>query len=174
MTITVKDDDAAFEWVKEWFLEQKFMKRVRRVDLDTTLRGAEMALIPAPGTHFFWHQRRPFWVRFVRSEDIKGRSQRRIESLTFQTLGREQLFLKQFTHDERETYPDFGVNTEIYTEGRFQELELLGPQRIVAPGESLTLVERWSLRQTPGASAVARDADQLHTVLAPHLASLLA
>lgn len=96
MTITVKDDDAAFEWVKEWFLEQKFMKRVRRVDLDTTLRGAEMALIPAPGTHFFWHQRRPFWVCFVRSEDTKGRSQRRIESLTFQTLGREQLFLKQF------------------------------------------------------------------------------
>ena len=96
MTITVKDDDAAFQWVKEWFLEQRFLERVRRVDLDTTLRGAEMALIPAPGTHFFWHQRRPFWVRFVRSDDTKGRSQRRIESLTFQTLGREQLFLKQF------------------------------------------------------------------------------
>ncbi|HTQ98057.1 MAG TPA: hypothetical protein VMH89_14695, partial [Candidatus Acidoferrum sp.] len=25
MTITVKDDDAAFVWVKEWFLEQKFL-----------------------------------------------------------------------------------------------------------------------------------------------------
>jgi chaperone BCS1 len=52
MMITVKDDDDSFVWVKEWFLEQKFLKRIRRVDLDTTLRGAEMALIPAPGRHF--------------------------------------------------------------------------------------------------------------------------
>lgn len=96
MTITVKDDDAAFQWVKEWFLEQNFLKRVRRVDLDTTLRGSEMALIPAPGMHFFWHKGRPFWVRLTRSEDTKGRSQRRVESLTFQTLGRKQLFLKSF------------------------------------------------------------------------------
>src|SRR6059058_4798125 len=49
MMITVKDDDLAFVWVKEWFLEQKFLKRIRRVDLDTTLRGEELALIPAPG-----------------------------------------------------------------------------------------------------------------------------
>jgi chaperone BCS1 len=59
MMITVKDDDDSFVWVKEWFLEQKFLKRIRRVDLDTTLRGAEMALIPAPGRHFFWHFRLP-------------------------------------------------------------------------------------------------------------------
>jgi BCS1-like protein len=39
MTISVKDDDAVFHWVKEWFLEQGFLKRIRRVDLDTTLRG---------------------------------------------------------------------------------------------------------------------------------------
>ncbi len=39
MMITVKDDDDSFVWVKEWFLEQKFLKRVRRVDLDTSLRG---------------------------------------------------------------------------------------------------------------------------------------
>jgi chaperone BCS1 len=28
MMITVKDDDDSFVWVKEWFLEQKFLKRV--------------------------------------------------------------------------------------------------------------------------------------------------
>jgi mitochondrial chaperone BCS1 len=31
MMITVKDDDAVFVWVKEWFLDQKFLKRVRRI-----------------------------------------------------------------------------------------------------------------------------------------------
>jgi chaperone BCS1 len=34
LIITVKDDDAAFVWVKEWFLEQKFLTRSRRVDVD--------------------------------------------------------------------------------------------------------------------------------------------
>ena len=46
MMITVKDDDAAFVWVKEWFLEQKFLQRVRRVDLDTTMRNERIAMIP--------------------------------------------------------------------------------------------------------------------------------
>jgi chaperone BCS1 len=99
MMITVKDDDDSFVWVKEWFLEQKFLKRIRRVDLDTTLRGAEMALIPAPGRHFFWHAKLPFWVWFYRSEDTKGRSQRRIESLTFRTVGRNQAVLKRFVDE---------------------------------------------------------------------------
>ena len=99
MSITVKDDDAAFGWVKEWFLEQKFLKRLRQVDLDTTLRGAELALIPAPGRHLFWYAGRPFWVWFHRSDDTKGKSQRRVESLTFRTLGRKQIFLKHFADD---------------------------------------------------------------------------
>src|SRR6266567_7790081 len=54
MTITVKDDNAAFVWVKEWFLEQKFLKRIRRVDLDTSLGRGQPALIPAQGSHWFW------------------------------------------------------------------------------------------------------------------------
>src|SRR6185437_14621872 len=94
MTITVKDDDAAFAWIKEWLLQQEFLKRIRRVDLDTTLRGQEVALIPAPGKHWFWHGGRPFWVWFYRSEDAQSRTQRRMESLTFRTIGRDRQFLK--------------------------------------------------------------------------------
>jgi len=96
MMVTVKDDDAAFTWVKEWLLEQDFLRRVRRLDLDTTLRNRELALIPAPGKHWFWHARRPFAVWFFRSEDKNGRVARRCESLTFWTIGRSRPFLKQF------------------------------------------------------------------------------
>src|ERR1700733_7045721 len=96
MTITVTNDDAAFRWVKEWFLEQKFLKRVRHVDLDTTLRGAVLAMIPAPGHHRFVHARRPFEVWFSRSEDTKGYTPRRVESLTFRTIGRDRAFLQRF------------------------------------------------------------------------------
>src|SRR5262249_52987627 len=98
MMITVKDEDMAFRWVKEWMLEQKFLKRVRRVDLDTTLRGAELAMVPAPGRHCFWHAGRPFWVWFYRSEQSQLYS-RRTESLTFQTVGRDRKFLKKFVDD---------------------------------------------------------------------------
>ena len=85
MMITVKDDDVAFVWVKEWFLEQKFLKRVRRVDLDTTMRGERVALIPAPGRHWFWYRGRPFLVWFYRSEETRERISRRVEELTFRT-----------------------------------------------------------------------------------------
>ena len=97
--ITVKDDDAAFGWVKEWLLEQQFLTRIRRVDLDTTLRGESIALMPAPGRHWFWHGRRPFTVHFYRSEEALARSQKRMESLTFRTLGRSQAILKRFVDD---------------------------------------------------------------------------
>src|SRR3984957_14938302 len=54
MRIPVADGEAAFVWVKEWFLEQKFLKRIRRLELDTTLRNERIAMIPAPGKHWFW------------------------------------------------------------------------------------------------------------------------
>jgi mitochondrial chaperone BCS1 len=99
MTISVTNDDVAFRWIKEWFLEQKFLKRVRHVDLDTTLRGAVMAMIPAPGHHRFIHAGRPFEVWFSRSEDTKGYTPRRVESLTFRTIGRDRAFLQRFVED---------------------------------------------------------------------------
>src|SRR5215469_11968898 len=99
MIITVKDDDAAFVWVKEWFLEQKFLKRIRRVDLDTTVRNERIAMIPAPGKHWFWYGGRPFEVWFARSENAREWSGKRSESLTFRTLGRDRAFLEFFVHD---------------------------------------------------------------------------
>src|SRR5262249_49860067 len=99
MMITVKDDDAAFVWVKEWFLEQKFLKRIRRVDLDTTLRGERVAMIPAPGSHWFWYRGRPFKVWFTRTDNTRERTTRRVESLTFRTIGRKRPFIQQFVDD---------------------------------------------------------------------------
>jgi mitochondrial chaperone BCS1 len=96
MMITVNDDDASFYWVKEWFLEQEFLKRIRRVDLDTTIRNEKLTLVPAPGRHWFWHARRPFLVYFYRNEDPKGSARHRTESLTFRTVGRRQATLRQF------------------------------------------------------------------------------
>ena len=116
MMITVKDDDAAFVWVKEWFLDQKFLKRVRRIDLDTTLQSERVALIPAPGLHGFWYAGRPFQAWFTRTENTKERTARRMESLTFRTVGRKQAFLRQFVDDVvRSHNKRRGVQSWLYT-----------------------------------------------------------
>jgi mitochondrial chaperone BCS1 len=147
MTITVKDDDEAFTWVKEWFLEQEFLKRIRNVDLDTTLRGAELALIPAPGTHWFLRGRRPYHVSFYRSDDAKGRSQRRVESLTFRTIGRDQQIVKEFVaevvacqHRKRRTasylylYDDGWESVSAYSPRRLESV-------LLKPGEKEHLLQ---------------------------------
>lgn len=128
MSITVKDEDAAFQWVKQWFAEQKFLKRIRRVDLDTTVRNENLALIPAPGRHWFWYRGRPFRVDFHRSEDTRGWTPKRSELLVFQTVGRDQTRLKEFVteiaschrkhqqvHSRLYVYSDYWEHVEGYT-----------------------------------------------------------
>jgi hypothetical protein len=89
----------------------------------------------------------------------------------------DTLFVKRFSHENRADYPDYGVNTEVYVEGAFQEIELLGPRRTVWPGESLTLSEEWRLFQgikvdqgTPGQPAI--NMDQLDQAITPAIRSL--
>jgi chaperone BCS1 len=116
MIVTVKDDDAAFIWVKEWFLEQKFVKRIRHLDLDTTLRNERMAMIPAPGKHRFWYERRPFEVWFSRTDNTHERMGRRVESFTFRTVGRNRAVLQRFVEDVVQCHlKREGVCSYLYT-----------------------------------------------------------
>jgi len=116
LMITVKDDDAAFVWVKEWFLEQRFLQRIRRVDLDTAMRNERIALIPAPGTHWFWYRGRPFLAYFSRTENTRERTGRRLESLTFRTVGRKRAFLQHFVDDVVACHlKRLGVQSRLFT-----------------------------------------------------------
>jgi hypothetical protein len=83
------------------------------------------------------------------------------------------LFVKRFTHDESAEYPDYGVNTEVYTEGRFQELELLGRHCVVCTGESLTLTEEWNLFSDVEL-ATPENLDFLDAAIGPRIRSLSA
>ena len=147
MMITVKDDDAAFVWVKEWFLEQNFLKRIRRVDLDTTLRGETLALIPAPGRHWFWHAGRPFTVEFYRSEDTRGWSPKRNESLTFRTIGRSQEYLRRFVDEVVECHEKIvGLKSSLFVHDEYWTRVLgynprLLESVILKPGEKEHLIQ---------------------------------
>lgn len=148
MTVTVKDEDAAFRWVKEWFIEQPFLARVRRVDLDTTLRGAQLALIPAPGRHWFWYRGRPIWVYFYRSVESNGYTRQRSESLTFETVGRDRQFVKSLVDEivacHRKKLGTSSSYLYVYDEG-WNYLEAYSPRLldsvILRPGEKEHLLQ---------------------------------
>ena len=147
MMITVTDDDAAFVWVKEWFLEQKFLARIRNLDLDTTVRNERIAMIPAPGKHWFRYGGRPFEVWFSRTENTHERAARRTESLTFRTLGRNRALLKQFVDDVVACHlRRQGVQSYLYTyNDGWDYIEGYAPRVldsvVLQPGEKEHLLE---------------------------------
>jgi hypothetical protein len=85
----------------------------------------------------------------------------------------DELFVKRFPHENRADYPDYGVNTEVYVEGAFQEIELLGPRRVLWPGESLNLSEEWNLFQGIKVDSGTPDLDQLDQAITPAIKSVL-
>jgi hypothetical protein len=87
-------------------------------------------------------------------------------------LVRNTLFVKRFSHDEQAEYPDYGVNNEIYVEGAFMEVELLGPRRIVQPGESLALVEDWHLFENVHVAAGGNFLENLDSAISPLIKNL--
>ncbi len=63
------------------------------------------------------------------------------------------MFVKRFYGCEGAEYPDGGCNYETYTCDKFLEMESLGDLKNVAPGDTLSTTELWSI--TPGVAAPA-------------------
>ncbi len=81
------------------------------------------------------------------------------------------LFIKTFGFDWSATYPDFGCNTEIFTDNRILEVESLGPLTTVAPGASTSQVEGWHLFGGVPTPVSDRDVD---ACILPHVEVALA
>lgn len=86
-------------------------------------------------------------------------------------LSEGTLFVKSFAHENRALYPDYGVNTEVYVEGSFMEMELMGPRKVVWPGESLSFREEWHFFE--GIQADGHDPDQLDRAITPSIQTVL-
>jgi len=59
--------------------------------------------------------------------------------------GKTALFMKRMSYDPKATYPDFGCNTELYTNGDMLEMETVGPLTHLAPGAMVEHAEIWFL-----------------------------
>jgi len=79
-----------------------------------------------------------------------------------------ELFVKrcEAAGDPRQ-YADFGCSFEMFTNADFLELETLGPLETLAPGESVTHVERWSAFR--GVHVERWDDAELDAVLPPRV-----
>jgi hypothetical protein len=58
------------------------------------------------------------------------------------------IFAKHFAYDPSLSYPDKGVNFELFTNDAILELESLAPDAPLAPGATREHVEHWVLRKT--------------------------
>lgn len=88
--------------------------------------------------------------RFIQlKQDPEAKTAQKIGVLN--TLGwaayylNEQLFIKRYRFDPETHYPDFGANTEIYTNPDVLEIETLGSMKRLPPGGSTEHAENWFL-----------------------------
>lgn len=51
----------------------------------------------------------------------------------------------RYEHIDQVEYPDFGVSYETFADDRMVEMEALSPLKILQPGESVSLLEKWNL-----------------------------
>lgn len=72
--------------------------------------------------------------------------------------------VRRFEPVPDERHADLGCNVEAFCGTRYLELEVLGPMRTLAPGTSVSLLERWEVRD-----ALAGDAMLLRAALERHL-----
>jgi len=51
----------------------------------------------------------------------------------------------RYDHIDQAEYPDFGVSYETFADDRMVEMEVFSPLKILQPGESVSLLEKWNL-----------------------------
>ena len=74
-----------------------------------------------------------------------------------------ELFIKRFAFFPGANYPDYGCNAEFYTEPGMLEIESLGPEVPVEPGDCAEHIETWQIEQVEAS----KDDDALAEQLKP-------
>ena len=106
-----------------------------------------------------WHYTQmgdPRWTwgtKYVQlQQDPKAKTKQKVGVLNKQAWAayylNGDLFIKKFTIDAEAKYPDYGCNTEVYTDWNMLEVESLGPlAKIPAQGGKLEHTETWTLNK---------------------------
>ena len=75
-----------------------------------------------------------------------------------------ELFIKRFAFFPGANYPDYGCNAEFYTEPGMLEIESLGPEVPVEPGDFAEHIETWQIEQLKASGDDDELAEQLRQI----------
>ncbi|HEY1169726.1 MAG TPA: hypothetical protein VGH19_00020 [Verrucomicrobiae bacterium] len=78
---------------------------------------------------------------------------------------KDVLFFKRLPFDANATYPDFGCNTELYTNGDMLEVESVGALTKMAPNAAVEHVETWFLLKYQAGKDENEMADKLNLLV---------
>lgn len=70
------------------------------------------------------------------------------------------VFVKRYPWKDGASYPDYGSNTEVFTQTTFIEVETLGALTTLAPGATAEHTERWSLHKDVKLGAAEADIEK--------------
>lgn len=101
---------------------------------------------PINSQHIAWGDRFLFVEATMQSGALKIGFPNPAGWLAYATEG--TLFVKQATYQAGADYFDGGSSSECYCNPRFLELETLGPRTCLAPGESVTHHETWTVHSS--------------------------
>jgi hypothetical protein len=95
----------------------------------------------------------PRWIwgrKYIQlKQDPKNQARQKIGVLNTQGWAayhlNGQVFVKRYPYEPDAAYPDFGVNTELYTDPDILEIETLGEFKSISPGGYVEHKENWYL-----------------------------
>lgn len=130
VSVDVLSTDKAYHWVLLWLEKQPYMKRARRVSIRDVrnMDGDDQSLlVPARGSHWFFHKGRPLWIQRGADESSAPSSaggqqsmQQMMslprENISIKTLGRYRDRLNEIIEEARKLYEVETVNKlKVYT-----------------------------------------------------------
>jgi len=122
-------------------------------------RGTHPEVLPPSNPLVMWaftHLNDPRWTLgrkyLVLRQDPANSLPQKLGAYNRHTWGgyllHSEFFLKRYEATaEPAAYPDYGCTFEMFTNADFLELETLGPMATLAPGESVSHTERWSVHR---------------------------
>ncbi|MFA5858553.1 MAG: hypothetical protein WC955_05760 [Elusimicrobiota bacterium] len=121
-----------------------------------------------------WHytnMKDPRWIwgeKYIQlKQNTKYKSKQKVGLLNKKGWGayylNGELFVKRYDYTPKAVYPDYGCNTELYTDQDMLEFETLSPVTRILPGGKVEHTEKWYLYKT----SLTEDESELDKTIKP-------
>ena len=151
LTVTVRSEDEAFQWVQHWLALQPYSARARRLTAFSARSerererdekaGPKVRFAPDVGTHWFFYRGTPLSLHRERNEPEEGgRSVRTRESFQIRMMSRNRQVVVDLLEEARRLYlPESDVlSVMVSTYGTSWESAFRQPRR---PADTLVLAD---------------------------------